>query len=434
LSTVFLLAPLPSCTGPSSHEHDIAETPQPIPEEVDEPTPPKNEGESSSDPAAPEDCGHTTGRNAEGVCESLHTRELEHAQQVMIPAGRFVMGDVPRSYAAGIGRHDPRERWPGQPPRYVETPGFWIDFHEVTRAAYAQCVEAGSCSLATCPDGVDPVEKFSKEAAANFPQTCITHQQAEGFCLAQNSRLPTEVEWEYASRGVDARVYPWGNNMRDEYGAMLLPISGTPGDSSYFGIRGLGTNATEWVADPYLVDAGLKDFLRKPFRRSDGPLTQAEATRGPRFVMKGGKAGARRDQIGADRRLGFRCAADLASDDEELTAPELPPSIPLLRDTGTGLLVFGGVAEAVDRREAESFCDAVGFEFESQTYEGWRLPTLAEVQTIAADFRGPGPFWAADGAVIQKGETARQRPDDPWISEAAESGEALAARCVRDHS
>jgi formylglycine-generating enzyme required for sulfatase activity len=419
-----------ACDDPSvSHAYDLVDTPQPLPEKI--PAPPEPAKTPGEDPAAPEGCGRGTGRNAQGECEPLRTRELDHVQQVQLPAGRFVMGDIPRDYSTEIGRHDPRERWPGQPPRYAEAPAFWIDLHEVTRGAYAKCVGEGKCTPAACPDGSDPVAQFSAEAAAVVPQTCVTHEQAQAFCQAHGSRLPTEVEWEYAARGPDARLYPWGNDMRDEYMAMLMPVSANIGDVSYFGIRSMGTSALEWIADAYAIDVGLTEFVREPFRRADGPLRRAEATRGERFVMKGGKAGLRRDSPGADRRLGFRCAADLAPDDVALRVPAEPPSIPILRDAGGGLQVFGGVAEAVDRREAEAFCSVLRVEHEGKTHEGWRLPTLAEIETIRGQFRGPGPFWAADGAVVQKGG-GKGGPDEPWLLDEAADGDALAARCVRN--
>lgn len=432
--TLLLVLPLAACDGSSvSHAYDFVDTPQPIPEKIPAPAPPAPAETKSAEPAETEGCGRRTGRNAKGECEPLHTRELGYVQQVQLPAGRFVMGDIPRDYDTTSSRTDPRERWSGQPPRYAQAPAFWIDLHEVTRGAYAKCVEAGQCTPASCPDGTDPVAQFSAEAAALVAQTCVTHLQAEAFCKAHGGRLPTEVEWEYAARGPDARLYPWGNDLRDEYTAMLMPVTSTIGDASYFGLRGMGTSALEWIADAYAIDVGLREFVREPFRRADGPLQRAEATRGPRFVIKGGKAGLRREELApADRRVGFRCVAELGPDDVALQVPAEPPSIPILRDAGaSGLQVFGGVAEAVDRREAEAFCSALRVEHEGKIHEGWRLPTLAEVQAIRDVYRGPGPFWGADGAVAQK-EGSKGGPDEPWEAAEAADGDPLAARCVRD--
>ena len=425
-----------ACDGPASHEYDIVDSPEPTPRQVEAPVRTKKD-EPASDPGSPEDCGPRTGRNAEGTCEVLRTREITHAQQVQIPSGRFVMGNVPRSYATEIGRHDPRERWAGQPPRYSETGSFWIDVHEVTREAYAACVEAGSCTEAACADGINPVDKYSPEAAKLVPQTCVSYRQADAFCKAQQGRLPSATEWEFAARGVDARMFPWGNQMRDEYAAMLLPIGGAPGDSSYFGVIGMGTNAIEWVSDAYTPDVGLAGYIKAPFRNPNGPLLAAEALRGPRFLSKGGKTGTRMPQDGPDPRLGFRCAADLGADESPLEAPEQPPAIPLVRRASATLTVFGGVAEAVNRNEAEKFCTVLRVEHEGQVYEGWRLPTLAEVQSIPDNFRGPGPFWGVDGAMIRRpGKAPAGTEPDPsgWMANEAEPTDALAARCVRDEA
>lgn len=383
------------------------------------------------DPAAGE-CTRGMGRNEAGECVTLATRQNGPVQQLQIPAGRFVVGDAPTRYDFEKTRTKPALLWAGQPPRAAASDGFWIDLHEVTRAAYADCVTAGKCTAPKC----DPTERIAKlppESLPNVPQTCVTHAQAEAYCNVHGGRLPTEIEWEYAARGVDARSYPWGSEMRDEYMAGLLSVS-LKLDTGYFGLFGQGSNATEWVADVWDREVPVAAYLAGPFRRPDGPLAKV----GPAptgHVFKSARVGDRYVEDDADAMLGFRCAADLGGEVVPLQVPAMAPALPVFRQAGE-LFVFGGIAEAVSLVEANAFCGAVAIELEGKKWIDWRLPTLAEVTAIADVYRGPGPFWTAnDGPIAQRGEGPSPDLADPWVSLGTadtSKGEAFAARCVHE--
>ncbi len=459
---------------PTSDRYADLDRPTPLPAPVELPDDAQVKRQRMRPASDPAECGRGTGRLPDGTCVRLRTRELPHVQQVQLPAGDFVLGVPPRSFDARPGMEAPAVRWPGQPPQLAYTPAFWIDLHEVTRTAYAACVEAGACTPARCPGGEDPSAGMSMEIARHLPQTCVTHEQARAYCAHAGGRLPTAAEYEYAARGPDGRMFPWGNDLKDELPSQLLPVGRFRVDSSYFGILGLATNGWEWTADAYAPDARLRRFVSKGFRAPGGPSARARAAfearlRGvapERFVIKGTYSGeiyAARARVseatpGArelegwplmDRAvdLGFRCVADLAAPAEGVPAPaqepaedaaaplELPEDaapVPLVRAAGT-LELFGGVAEAVGQDEARRFCRALRVEegATGKVLADWRLPTRDEVREVAADFRGPGPFWAQDGAVGQGEPGSEPAPDDPWRDLDLPPDAALWARCVR---
>jgi formylglycine-generating enzyme required for sulfatase activity len=56
------------------------------------------------------------------------------------------------------------------------------------------------------------------------PSTQVTWQEANDYCIAQNKRLPISNEWGKAARGLDSRVYPWGNK-RLKKKFLILPFA-----------------------------------------------------------------------------------------------------------------------------------------------------------------------------------------------------------------
>jgi formylglycine-generating enzyme required for sulfatase activity len=418
--------------------------------------------------ASADECGRGRGIDPEGDCVRLVTREHEFGGMVQIPAGAFMRGDIPSRYDAGHTRERAYIQHAGQPLFLDHLPSYWLDGYEISRLAYAKCVEAGDCTLALCLDGGDGSPNQAQLGSAElgaFPQTCVTHDQAQAYCEWRGARLPTEAEWEYAARGPEGWIYPWGHEFRDELGLALGPVGYDPLDISYFGLKGFGGNAIEWVADAYADDSNLSHYLGGTFRSETGPLARSWAAwkqglcggtdcdLGVRYSVKGGRTGARAAAwqlapgqtiatmptsnfegdraIAQHERLGFRCAADLGPDQATLTVPVPAVPLPLYRTEGEHDM-FLAVAEVVNREEAIRYCSVLKAPGDPEALpeggNGWRLPTLAEVREVSLWFGGPGPFWVVEGAIEQ---TYVDTQTSEWGLVEADDDEPLMARCIR---
>jgi formylglycine-generating enzyme required for sulfatase activity len=257
-----------------------------------------------------------------------------------IPGGQFYMGS------------DAEDALDGEKPSHqVKLRPFCIDLTEVTTRAYQACSDSGKCKRASTsvrwPNITDrqrelygPICNLNDPARADHPINCVDWSMAVRFCSVKGGRLPTEAEWEYATRGPDGRVYPWGDEdptekhlnacgkecvswgkRNDEPVSLLFPgddgfantapVGRYPAGSSRFGPMDVVGNVWEWVADWY------------------GPYNAAEKsmptgpTNGERRVIRGGawngseKSWLRpsfryaQDPTAFSHGIGFRCAMDL---------------------------------------------------------------------------------------------------------------------------
>jgi formylglycine-generating enzyme required for sulfatase activity len=209
---------------------------------------------------------------AEASLRDAWTRPADNMAMVYVPGGTFEMGSAASQVEAALrlceeypdtwGKCE-LERFQVEAPQHTVTlDGFWLDRTEVTNTQYGLCVEAGACR----PSRLSGDSAYDQ---AETPVAGIPWQDAAAYCAWAGGRLPTEAEWEYAARGSEGRIYPWGDefdcaggNFGDEITgcddgyAGSAPVGSFPAGSSWCGVLDLAGNAWEWVADAYGAYSG----------------------------------------------------------------------------------------------------------------------------------------------------------------------------------
>jgi formylglycine-generating enzyme required for sulfatase activity len=174
---------------------------------------------------------------------------------IRIPAGEFLMGSEPTKDKDAQPNEQPQHR--------VYVSEFYIGKYPITNAQYAVFVKATKHRAPShWEKGVIP------SSNEHHPVVRVSWDDAVAFCqwlgkeTGQNFRLPTEAEWEKAARGVDGRIYPWGDewdqaklNSRKGGPGTTTPVGAysPEGDSSY-GLADMAGNVWEWCADWYDQD------------------------------------------------------------------------------------------------------------------------------------------------------------------------------------
>ncbi len=225
-----------------------------------------------------------------------------------------------------MGRDDGNEL--DSPSHLATVKPFYLDATEVTNAAYKKFLDETK-------HAAPPLWKTGTflEGQENYPVTDVTWEDAVAYANWAGKRLPTEEEWEFAARGTDGRLYPWGEtykpgaaNLNDDTATAsneikTQPVASYSEGKSPSGLFDLSGNAFEWTA------SALKPYPGGKLRPEDENYQNLKAVRGGSWRSEPKQASATyRFGWPATRKdwpaeiapgsidytaIGFRCAQDV---------------------------------------------------------------------------------------------------------------------------
>ena len=198
-----------------------------------------------------------------------------------IPAGWFIIGGDPRA-----GESLPRKR------AWLDS--FVIRKHPVTNGDYVEFLNAlitegrDEEALQRCPrepPGANVNDStllayrrdertglytlMAPESDHALPVVFVDWHAAMAYAayLARRTglpwRLPSELEWEKAARGVDGRFMPWGDHVEPTWACVagshrerkrIMPVDDYLTDVSPHGVRGMAGNVRDWCVDRWSLE------------------------------------------------------------------------------------------------------------------------------------------------------------------------------------
>jgi formylglycine-generating enzyme required for sulfatase activity len=256
---------------------------------------------SADDPTTPSTASASADVRADAAVKGEPSPPTAPEGMVHVPGGTFKMG------SDGGDQYE-------KPAHEVTVAPFYIDKFEVTCEEYQRFVDAKKYPApAGWRNGNYP------EGSARLPVE-VSWREANAYAKWAGKRLPTEKEWEFAARGTDGRLYPWGNEWKAEAvnakgtgPGRLTEVGLRPAGASPFGAFDMAGNAWEWTAD------SIHSYEGGKITEDSWPTSKRESQK----VIRGGGYLSNLQQATSTYRsgwpehgtdyvgTGFRCAKDV---------------------------------------------------------------------------------------------------------------------------
>ena len=251
----------------------------------------------------------------EDLPESL-VHSIDDSEMILIPAGEFTMGSTQDEVYKAM--QEAREYYKAaklvwfeveMPSHKVYLDSYYIDKTPVTNKQYNKFID--DCGY----ESQGNWKSFYSPDKENHPVVNITWDDAKAYADWAGKRLPTEAEWEKASRGEDGREWSWNDqwdeskcNSRFSTLNTTTPVDSFPGGASVYGVLDMPGNVWEWCNDWY----DEKYYAKSPKKNPHGPekgkvkvIRGGSWTNYPYYLRTSSRYRAFPDNC--DHSKGFRC-------------------------------------------------------------------------------------------------------------------------------
>lgn len=226
--------------------------------------------------------------------ENLFINKKDNSILVKISGGEFEMGD-------GLDVDCPKHR--------IFLDDFYIGIYTITNQQYKMFVDETGHRLPDIADRGYPLWRDGSfpQQYANHPVICVSWEDAIAYCNWAGLTLPTEAQWEKATRGLQSHIYPWGNewnsknclNYMNKGAEHTCRVNDFPQGSTSYGLFNTAGNVLEWCYDYYKEDY----YNSSPYKNPTGPKN------GVYRIARGGSWGSNMHDCRSANRSDF----DLAS-------------------------------------------------------------------------------------------------------------------------